>query len=458
MSQGQRYEEWMRIRNGEAGIIVGARSAVFAPVRNPGVFIIDEEHETSYKSDQSPKYDAIEVAIRRAVRAGAAVLLGSATPSVVSRYRGDTGLYKPLALTERYNKNPLPKVEIADMRAELAHGNKSIFSAALFAQAEECLRRGRQIILFLNRRGYSPFISCLRCGYVMRCEDCGISMTYHKQAGQAVCHFCGAAAPVPVTCPDCEAGYVRLFGAGTERVEELTREAFPSATVARLDLDTGTKNGGMTTILKDFEKGKTQILIGTQMVAKGLDFANVELVGVVAADTSLNIPDFRSAERTFQLITQVAGRAGRGDRQGCVVIQTWMPDHFSIQAAARHDYESFYQEELKVRQSLSYPPFGDLLRVVILSSDEKKAEAGAGEMLTFLARNLDPSEMSHILGPAKAQIFKIGEDYRYHLHIKVPGDRRTHYERILSACKKKINSDKSPGWRIIIDVNPFSLL
>jgi primosomal protein N' (replication factor Y) len=458
LSSGERFDEWMRIRQGAADIVVGARSAVFAPIRDLGMLIIDEEHETSYKADQSPRYDTIEVAIRRAVRANALVLLGSATPSVVSRYRVETGLYRRLTLKKRYNEIPLPKVHVADMRQELANGNKSIFSAALYRRMEASLRRGRQIILFLNRRGYSPFISCRHCGYVLRCDACGISMTWHKQAGLAFCHYCGVARQVPEDCPACGAKPLRLFGVGTEKLEELTQAAFPEATVARLDLDTGARKGSIAKILRDFEKGKSHILIGTQMVAKGLDFANVDLVGVVAADVSLNIPDFRSAERSFQLITQVAGRSGRGTEVGDVVIQTWMPDHFAIRAAAAHDDQAFYDTEIRARRTLAYPPFSDILRVLVLSAVEEKAAGGAAEVAAALLQSLGQGERLNILGPGKAPVARIGEDYRYHLHIKVLPDRRTAYEEVLGGLKKKINSDKALGWRIIIDVNPFSMM
>ena len=315
LSLGQRYDEWMRIRKGEASIVIGARSAVFAPLSNPGIIILDEEHETSYKSDKTPKYDALEVAAKRMGHHKGLVLLGSATPSVVNAYRSRSGLFDLIRLEKRYNEVPLPEVSIVDMREELKQGNHTMFSVELVNAMEETLSRGRQVILFLNRRGYSTFVSCRNCGYTVTCPDCGITMTYHKNENACVCHFCGKKQPMLRTCPECGSSYIRHFGTGTEQVEETVHQFFGKATVARLDLDTVRTKGSIDKILKDFQKGKTQILVGTQLVAKGLDFANVGLVGIISADVTLNIPDFRSAERTFQLVTQAAGRSGRGDER-----------------------------------------------------------------------------------------------------------------------------------------------
>jgi primosomal protein N' (replication factor Y) len=458
LSAGERFDEWMRIRNGEADIAIGARSAVFAPFEDIGAVIVDEEHETTYKSDMSPKYDTIEVALKRALRARGIVILGSATPSIVSMRRAETGLYRLIAMKQRYNATPLPNVRVVDMRREMEEGNRSIFSSALRARIETALSDGRQIILFLNRRGYSPFISCRKCGYVMRCAECGIAMTYHKQADRAVCHFCGKSIAVPSVCPDCGSGYLRYFGVGTEKVEELTCEAFPDATVARLDLDTSAKKGSIQKILRDFEKKRTHILIGTQMVAKGLDFANVGLVGIIAADVGLNIPDFRSAERTFQLVTQVAGRSGRGDETGDVILQTYAPDNYAIAAAVKHDYRRFYNTELMLRRHMKYPPFGDVIQATVLSQDESAAAAGAESLRADLLSCMGNAEKQYILGPHKAAISKIGDDFRYQMYIKVMPDKRTVYEKHLTALKKKMNTDKDSKCRIIVDVNPFSLM
>ena len=458
LTAGERFDEWARIKNGEANIVIGARSAVFAPMRDLGLIVVDEEHETTYKSDSIPKYDAIEVALRRLKLSGGAALLGSATPSVISRYRADTGIYRLITLTKRYNETPLPLVEVIDMRREPSLSSKNVFSPRLRDRIGKSLSNRRQVILFLNRRGYSPSISCPTCGQALKCTDCGISLTYHKQAGLAICHFCGAEYVAPEVCPACGEGKLRMLGAGTEKVEELTRAAFPEANIARLDLDTGVKKGSMAAILKDFEKGRTDILIGTQMIAKGLDFANVDLVGVITADVGLNIPDFRSAERTFQLITQVAGRSGRGDEHGDVIVQTWMPGHYAVAYAACHDYEAFYREEIALRKLMYYPPFSDIVRVVIMSTQEEKAAEGASETAAMLKEALSGDRRIYMLGPGKAPVEKLGDDYRFHIHIKAPVAGRSAYQDALSGLKKKINTDKHLGWRIMIDINPFSLL
>ena len=338
----ERYDEWMRIYRGEAKIVIGARIGVFAPLRDIGLIILDEEHEATYKSDQTPKYETVDIAAKRLLSTGGVMVLGSATPSVVSYQRAKEGIYDLLVMNRRYNEVPLPKIEMVDMREELRMGNRSIFSSYLFRSIRQTVAAGSQAILFLNRRGYSTVLSCKECGNTLKCPECGISLVYHKAEDAAVCHYCGKHFPIPDQCPECGSPEIRRLGAGTEKVEELTRELFPDLTVDRLDLDTARKTGEINRILGSFSKGKTDILIGTQLVAKGLDFRNVGLVGVISADVSLNIPDYRSTERTFQLVTQVAGRAGRGDMQGKVIVQTSTPDNFALIAAARHDYKSFF--------------------------------------------------------------------------------------------------------------------
>ncbi|MDR0817246.1 MAG: primosomal protein N' [Clostridiales Family XIII bacterium] len=457
LTNNERYFEWLRIKDGGADIIIGARSAVFAPADDIGLIIIDEEHETTYKSDTAPKYDTIEVALKRSRAANAVCVLGSATPSVVSMYRAKSGLYRLVTLKKRYNETPLPHISIVDMRDELMQGNRSIFSSALHKGIENGLDAGKQTILFLNRRGYSPFISCRSCGYVMRCPQCGISMTYHKGRDRAVCHFCGHCAQIPKTCPECGSSYLKHFGVGTEKVEELSAAAFPEAKVARLDLDAASKKGSGAKILKDFEKGKTDILIGTQMVAKGLDFANVNPVGVIAADVSLNIPDFRSCERTYQLVTQVAGRAGRGDEQGEVYVQTYMPDNYAIEAAAKGDYYGLYETEILIRRTLSYPPYSDIYQITVYAAEEKDSQRGAGEVRAAFMKTMR-SEHRFILGPQKSALAKVGTDYRYCLYIKALPEKRRHWEQALADIKKKINTDSTSKYRIMIDVNPFSLI
>jgi primosomal protein N' (replication factor Y) len=449
----------MRIKNGDARIVIGARSAVFAPAGDIGLIVVDEEHEGTYKSDKSPKYDAIEVAIKRARRSGAVVLLGSATPSLVSGYRVETRLYEKLTLRERYNKTPLPNVSVVDMCDELKNGNRTVFSLALYRALTETLAAGKQAILFLNRRGYSTFVSCRSCGYVMQCEDCGIALTYHKTEDEAQCHLCGARRAIPSVCPDCGGKYLRFFGAGTEKVEETARELFPAAGIERLDLDTARKKGSAAALLTRFRKGKTQILIGTQLVAKGLDFSNVGLVGIVSADVSLNIPDFRSAERSFQLMTQAAGRAGRGVETGRVIIQSYKPRHYAIRAAAENDYEGFYGTELLLRKAMDYPPFSDLVQITVSSRDESAAEAGAEALAALLRARVNAVSQKRILGPGPARIYKSGELFRRLLYAKVAPDDREAFEVFLSAQRRALAMSRdSEKYSILVDVNPYSYM
>ncbi|MDR1797197.1 MAG: primosomal protein N' [Clostridiales Family XIII bacterium] len=454
----ERYDEWVRIKGGAVDVVIGARSAVFAPVSDIGAILVDEEHEGTYKSDMSPKYDAVEVAVKRAQAAGAVCVLGSATPSVVSSYRAEQGYYELITLAKRYNTTPLPHLTVVDMRKELLAGNKSIFSEALFAAMYDALAAGKQVMLFLNRRGWSSFVSCPHCGYVMKCARCNISLTYHKAEDRAVCHFCGQSLPVPADCPSCGAEGLRFFGLGTEQVEALTKQAFPGRTVARLDVDAAKPKGAAKKILKDFGAGKTDILIGTQMIAKGLDFAGVAVVGVISADITLNIPDFKSPERTYQLITQVAGRAGRREERGSVFVQTYVPDNYAIEAARNHDYEGFYRSELYFRETLSYPPFTDVVQITSFAATEDACAAGAEEVRREILAALGQQEAGRMLGPRPAPIARAGNDFRYHLYLKAPTARRRIYEAAFSDIKRKINTDAGKDYRIIIDVNPFSLM
>ncbi len=459
LSKGERYDQWMRIKSGEAKVVIGARSAVFAPVENLGAVILDEEHESTYKSDMSPKYDTLEVAIQRARRSGGVVLLGSATPSLTSAFRAAKGEYEKILLKTRYNKTPLPHVEVVDMREELKQGNKSIFSIKLYEQIRACLDEGRQVILFLNRRGYSTFLSCRSCGYVMRCEECGISMTYHKARGEVVCHYCGRRTKIiPDVCPACGSKYIRHFGTGTEKVEEIAGKTFPDAVIERLDLDTAKRRGSIDAILSRFGKGKTDILIGTQLVAKGLDFSNVGLVGIVAADISLNIPDFRSSERTFQLITQAAGRAGRGTVPGKVVIQSYTPDHYAIQLAARQDYDLFYEAEIKIREQVGYPPFCDILYIILAAETEEEASEGAEKIRQSFLRRVGRDHAVNVLGPRPAPINKASGLYRYQLLIKCTEENWDAYREALWKIKNKVVREKQKEWTLSIDVNPYGFL
>jgi len=456
LSLGQRYDEWMRIRRGEASIVIGARSAVFAPLSDPGIIILDEEHETSYKSDKTPKYDALEVAAKRMGYHSGLVLLGSATPSVVTAYRSRSGLFDLIRLSRRYNETPLPQVSVADMREELKQGNHTVFSVELVRSIQEQLNRGRQIILFLNRRGYSTFVSCRSCGYTMTCPDCGITMTYHKRENACVCHFCGKKQPPPQTCPECGSSYIRHFGTGTEQLEETVKQFFEGVSVARLDLDTVRTKGSIDKILREFRKGKTQILVGTQLVAKGLDFANVGLVGIISADVTLNIPDFRSAERTFQLVTQAAGRAGRGDETGRVVIQTYSPDHYAVIAAAHQDYEEFYQQELAMRRQLGYPPFCDLYQLVVAGEQENEVQSVSRELKEALRALLGDEAV--ILGPGPAPMYLVSGVYRMQVLMKAPSGTRQAFSAAVTQARRRIFTDQKRGCLLHVDINPFSFI
>lgn len=458
LSLGQRYDQWMRAKHGQVKIVIGARSAVFAPFERIGTIIIDEEHETTYKSDMTPKYDTLEVAIHIAKSHNATVLLGSATPSLSTMHKALQGEYELITMSERYNKAPLPTVEIVDMREELQEGNKSIFSLALYQQIRRNLDEKMQVILFLNRRGYTTFLSCRNCGYVMRCKECNISMTYHKAKGEVICHYCGHKETVPTTCPVCHSGYIKHFGTGTEKVEEMAKEAFPEATIDRLDMDTASGKGSIERILSRFGKGKTDLLIGTQLVAKGLDFANVGLVGIISADISLNIPDYRSPERTFQLITQAAGRAGRGNQPGKVIIQTYSPDHYAIEAASNQDYGAFYDMEIKLRREIGYPPFSDIIQLVLSSVAEEEAEIGSQKIKEAFLRKVGKEHASHVLGPKPAPMNKLNGLFRYQLLIKCQPEHWESYQKALFYLKKKVAAEKSNEWVLSIDVNPYGFL
>lgn len=451
----ERFDEWTRIRKGEADIIVGARMAVFAPAENIGLIIMDEEHEATYKSDMTPKYDALDVAVKRLMHYNGVLISGSATPSVVSYARAREGIYTLLTLKKRYNENPLPQVEIVDMKDEIKAGNFSVLSGRLRFLIEDELKSGRQVILFLNRRGYAPYIFCTDCGEVMRCPECGISLTYHKRENAAVCHYCGRRYPAAKECPECGGG-LKYSGKGTEKVTEQITDMFPDAKVERLDLDTATSRREINRILSDFGRGKTDILIGTQIIAKGLDFKNVGLVGVVDADISLNIPDYRSTERTFQLITQVAGRAGRGDIRGRVVVQTADPDNFAIRAAAEYDYEGFYREEIRVRKLMNYPPFTDIIAVETFGERAEDAERQAEDVRKVLVSKDFEALGGKILGPRESQGPKSREGFTYRLLLKCPKGQRNRFVFYLGTLSERMaGRGMSP---ISIDINPYGMI
>ncbi|MDP3446784.1 MAG: primosomal protein N' [Eubacteriales bacterium] len=425
LSAGERFDEWRRIRLGKARVAVGARSAVFAPMQNVGLIIVDEEHEGSYQSETVPRYGALDVASYRAKQFGAPMLLGSATPSLLSYYRARSGRYQLLELPGRVQNRPLPVVEIIDMRQEFQAGNNGIFSGKLAQYLSECLKNSQQAMLFINRRGYSTFVSCRNCGHVVQCDDCDISMTHHKGENRLRCHFCGAVKPLPTVCPACGKPFIKYFGIGTEQVEEALHDLFPSAVTLRMDTDTIRTKDTMQQMLGTFARGEAQFLVGTQMIAKGHDFPNVTLVGVVAADSTLMIPDYRSTERTFQLLTQVAGRAGRDESPGRVVIQTYSPAHPAIRYAREHDYKSFYAYELEQRKKAVFPPFSLFVRILFSSDNETtlhaEVTAYAEQLKLALDERLGKEGERDILlySASPAPIKRKQRAYRYQILIKL---------------------------------------
>lgn len=421
LSTGERFDEWKQIKEERVQVVVGARSAVFAPFADPGLIIIDEEHETSYKQEDNPKYHAREVAIARAQLNGSVVVLGSATPSLESYTRAALGRYKLLSLDRRVLGRPLPVVEVVDLRKEMRDSHRSIFSRRMVEKVTGALERKEQVILFLNRRGYSTFVVCRECGLVMKCSRCSISLTLHAGENLLRCHYCDYRVQAPAHCPQCGSGSIRHFGIGTQKVEEEVKKWFPEARAARMDMDTTARKGSHEQILNQFKEGRIDILIGTQMIAKGLDFPGVTLVGVITADTALNLPDFRSAERTFQLLTQVAGRAGRGDMPGEVLIQTYNPEHYSIVNAQTHNYTGFYKEEMNTRQALEYPPYCSLVRIVIYGNEENSVIRGADILAANLSQILSQMSLGvdqPMLGPAPAPLSKLRNRYRWQICLK----------------------------------------
>ena len=453
LTTSARLGEWMRIRHGAARIVVGARTSVFAPLENIGAVIIDEEHETTYKSDHNPKYETVDIAYKRAEAHGAVLVMGSATPSVASYSRAKKGVYELLEMNERIGDSTMPVLETVDMRKEIRAGNTDVISRRLAKEADRSLRRGEQVILFLNRRGFSTQILCPDCGYRMACPDCGITLTYHKSVNAAVCHYCGRKFSLPEKCPDCGNKFIRYTGAGTEKVEESVKQLWPGARVARFDLDTAARTEDAGKVIDDFQKGFTDILVGTQILAKGLDFRNVGLVGIINADVSLNIPDYRSSERTYQLITQVAGRAGRAGGESRVIIQTYDPDSDVIREAAAGDYESFYEAELLHRNIMNYPPYSDIIAVGFVS---ESAEEAMGYAEAFRNRLLNLRSV-----PEDASVLKVRLDerktdgrFRAEFIIKAPPGSRAGYVREYMEYRDRMTEAKS-GCFIEIDINPY---
>ncbi|MCI9270755.1 MAG: primosomal protein N' [Dorea sp.] len=417
MSAGERYDQMQRAAGGEVDVMIGPRSALFTPFPSLGLIVIDEEHENTYKSEQTPRYHARETAAARAKLEGASLVLGSATPSLESYYRCQSGEYRLLELTRRAGSQPLPSVYTADMRRELARGNRSVFSDILHGKLKDRLEKGEQSMLFLNRRGYAGFISCRACGYVVKCPHCDVSLAAHNN-GKLVCHYCGHEEKQIQVCPSCGSSHIGGFKAGTQQIEELVKRDFPGARVLRMDLDTTRKKDGYEKILSAFAREEADILIGTQMIVKGHDFPGVTLVGVLAADMSLYSSDYRAGERTFQLLVQAAGRAGRGRKAGEVVIQTYSPEHYSIQAAARQDYTAFYQEEIAFRKLMGYPPAEHLLAVLMTGKDEIHLETAAG-YLKACAERIGVETMD-VIGPATPYVSRISDVYRKILYLKCP--------------------------------------
>ena len=462
LSLGERYDEWRKIKSGQAQIAVGARSAVFAPFSDLGIIIIDEEHETSYKSSRNPKYDTIKVAEKRCEIEGSILLLGSATPDIGTYYRAKKGEIELLTLPERANKKELPPIKIVDMKDELDVGNKTIFSKPLYDGIVKNLKNKEQTILFLNRRGFSTFVSCRKCGFVLKCDSCDISLTFHSRSKNLRCHYCGLAKQLPSTCPECSSKYLKHFGIGTQQVESLVREEFPNARVSRMDVDTTSRKGSHEKILNKFKNGQTDILIGTQMISKGLDFPNVTLVGIIAADTALNLPDFQSSERTFQLLTQVGGRTGRGKLDGNVVLQTYDPDHYSIQMAKDHDYIGFYEKEIALRKAFEYPPFKNIVNLIFSSKNEDQVMRAVEEISVKIKNDIEKElknyDKANILGPNPSLVYRVKDRFRFQILIKCSDEE---LEIIKKIVKKRCIIDrdkKNKDVRIGIDINPTSIL
>lgn len=423
LSPGERYDEWRRIRRGDVRVVIGARSAIFAPLENIGLIIVDEEHEQSYIADNTPRYDARELARLRCEREGAALLLASATPSMRSFAMAGRGDLALLEMLRRVNDRPMPQVHIVDMREELKAGNRSVFSGALLGGLKSCLDAGKQAILFVNRRGYSTFVSCRSCGYVVTCSQCDVSMTYHSSERVLRCHYCGQEAPVPSACPECGSPYIKYFGVGTQRVEEEVRRHFPDVPVLRMDNDTTRTKDAHETLLSAFRRGEARILVGTQMIAKGLDFPNVTMVGIIAADAMLKLPDYRSAERTFQLLTQVAGRAGRADSPGEVYLQTYDPEHYAVEAASRQDYRAFYEEEMRRRKRALYPPYTLIARLLYEADREedaqREAQSAMRQMEAFFERRAYLRKYVVALRVMACPIRKIKGKARWEVTLKI---------------------------------------
>ena len=455
LSDVARAREWWRVRNGEARVVVGTRSAVFAPLNNLGLIIVDEEHENSYKQEETPRYHGRDVAVVRAKMEDAIALLGSATPSLESFHNAENGKYELLTLASRVADRSMASVEIMDLREEFQRtAQTSPISAELHSGIQECLAAQTQALILINRRGYSWSVLCRSCGASVQCADCSISMTYHKHRNRLECHYCGSIQSVPLACPKCRSKYVYFFGEGSEHLEERLRKEFPGARIARLDRDTARTKKQFQEMLGAFAGGALDILVGTQMLAKGHDFHRVTLVGVVSADSALTMPDFRAAERTFQLLTQVAGRAGRGDLKGRVLIQTYYPDHYAIQDAVKQDYRGFFDREISFRKMMGYPPFTALANIIVRDVSLEKAIKWSQQLSGFLAPH-NGKEL-RVLGPAAAPLARLKKEHRFQFVLKSP--KRSAMTKLLSATMNFCDAQEIPQTAVLVDVDPLSLM
>jgi primosomal protein N' (replication factor Y) len=455
LSDVERAREWWRVRNGEARVVVGTRSAIFAPLENVGLIIVDEEQENSYKQEETPRYHGRDVAIVRAKMEGAVAVLGSATPSMETYHHARNGKYELLTLASRVAERPLASVEIVDLREEFQQTHQtSPISAALHAGIQECLTSGTQALVLINRRGYSWSVLCRSCGASVQCVNCSISMTHHKQRNRLECHYCGSIQQIPKVCPKCQSKYVYFFGEGSEHLEERLRKEFPGARIARLDRDTARTKRQYQEMLGAFAGGALDVLVGTQMLAKGHDFQRVTLVGVVGADSSLSLPDFRAAERTFQLLTQVAGRAGRGELKGRVLIQTFYPEHYAIQDAVKQDYSAFFERELHFRRMMAYPPFTSLANVIARDTSLEKAIRWSRQLSEYFSPH-DGSDV-RVLGPATAPLARLKKEHRFQFLLKSP--KRSVLTKLLSGALSFCEGKEIPQTAVLVDMDPLSLL
>ncbi len=454
LSAGERYDEWWRLRNGEAKIAIGARSAIFAPLSNVGIIILDEEHDGSYSSESSPRYSTIDVAKKRAEISNCKLVLGSATPSIESYMLAKQGEYNLIELPERINKKPLPNVEIADMRREIKRGNNSFLSSILKDELQKCLDSNNQAMIFLNQRGYSKTVICTECGHVQKCSSCDVSLTYHKENNSLLCHYCGANYKMIDACTECGSKFIRYGGTGTERVVIELQNIFPKARILRMDRDTTQTKEGHFKILSEFSERKADILVGTQMIAKGHDFHAVTLVGILDADMSLHFSDFRSAERTFQLLTQVAGRSGRAEETGKVVLQTYSPDNHVLHQAINYDYEGFFEQELSIRKATGFPPFADICRVLISGEDEEKTLEITEQVYRELSVYYNTErEKFRFYGCMKAPIKRLQNKFRYQILMRIKRGNKDLIDRIFASSDKY----KTRAISVALEINPTNL-